>query len=201
MHCIIPSYENQWINFLFKVNYLGHFLLVTKLLPVMLNSGEDCRIVLVSSEAYLTSSFDLEKAQGKHHTKENFKRLQYYGNSKLYQVGCWYFFKPFHTYFHSYQSYMLRLWNVSFFDIYKHLKQNISSIMQCIKGDLAVCWCDSFFFHSFPDNADVLLEQASPKDKCNRQQYTSGHCWYWNQQKLQWPWNVESVFPDIETHR
>lgn len=48
--------------------------------------------------------------------------------------------------------------------------------MQCITGNLAVCGCDSFFSQSFSDNADVLLEQASPKDKCNRQQYTSGHC-------------------------
>lgn len=80
------EYTEDGFEIMFQVNYLGHFLLVTKLLPVMLNSGEDCRIVLVSSEAYLTSSFDLEKAQGKHHTKENFKRLQYYGNSKLYQI-------------------------------------------------------------------------------------------------------------------
>lgn len=32
---------------------------------------------------------------------------------------------------------------------YKHLKQNISSIMQCITGNLAVCGCDSFFFISY----------------------------------------------------
>eukprot|EP00105_Crassostrea_gigas_P044658 XP_019928806.1 PREDICTED: dehydrogenase/reductase SDR family member on chromosome X isoform X2 [Crassostrea gigas] len=80
------EYTEDGFEIMFQVNYLGHFLLVTKLLPIMLDSGEDCRIVLVSSDAHLTSSFDLEKAQGKHHTKENFKRLQYYGNSKLYQI-------------------------------------------------------------------------------------------------------------------
>lgn len=80
------EYTEDGFEIMFQVNYLGHFLLVTKLLPMMLDSGEDCRIVLVSSEAHLTSSFDLEKAQGKHHTRENFKRLQYYGNSKLYQI-------------------------------------------------------------------------------------------------------------------
>lgn len=80
------EYTEDGFEIMFQVNYLAHFLLVTKLLPIMLDSGEDCRIVLVSSEAHLTSSFDLEKAQGKHHTKENFKRLQYYGNSKLYQI-------------------------------------------------------------------------------------------------------------------
>lgn len=80
------EYTEDGFEIMFQVNYLGHFLLVTKLLPIMLDSGKDCRIVLVSSDAHLTSSFDLEKAQGKHHTKENFKRLQYYGNSKLYQI-------------------------------------------------------------------------------------------------------------------
>lgn len=80
------EYTEDGFEIMFQVNYIGHFLLVTKLLPIMLDSGKDCRIVLVSSDAHLTSSFDLEKAQGKHHTKENFKRLQYYGNSKLYQI-------------------------------------------------------------------------------------------------------------------
>lgn len=80
------EYTEDGYEIMFQVNYLGHFLLVTKLLPTMLDSGEDCRVIMVSSEAHLTSSFDLEKAQGKHHTKENFKRLMYYGNSKLYQI-------------------------------------------------------------------------------------------------------------------
>jgi hypothetical protein len=60
--------------------------MVSKLLPLMLTSGDDCRLIFVSSEAYRSANFDLEKAQGKHHTKANFKRLMYYGNSKLYQV-------------------------------------------------------------------------------------------------------------------
>jgi hypothetical protein len=60
--------------------------MVSKMLPLMLNSGEDCRLIFVSSEAHRTAFFDLEKAQGKHHTKENFKRWGYYANSKLYQV-------------------------------------------------------------------------------------------------------------------
>jgi hypothetical protein len=52
----------------------------------MLSSGEDCRLLFVSSAAHTSASFDLEKAQGKHHTKDNFKRMVYYGNSKIYQV-------------------------------------------------------------------------------------------------------------------
>ncbi|XP_048765185.2 WW domain-containing oxidoreductase-like isoform X2 [Ostrea edulis] len=80
------NYTEDGFEIMFQVNYLAHFLLVAKLLPLMLNSGEDCRLIFVSSEAHRTSSFDLDKAQGKHHTKENFKRLMYYGNSKLYQI-------------------------------------------------------------------------------------------------------------------
>ncbi|XP_048765180.1 WW domain-containing oxidoreductase-like [Ostrea edulis] len=80
------EYTEDGFEIMFQVNYLGHFLLVAKLLPLMLNSGEDCRLIFVSSEAHRTASFDLDKAQGKHHTKENFKRLLYYGNSKLYQI-------------------------------------------------------------------------------------------------------------------
>ncbi|XP_048765177.2 dehydrogenase/reductase SDR family member on chromosome X-like isoform X3 [Ostrea edulis] len=80
------EYTEDGFEIMFQVNYLGHFLLVAKLLPLMLNSGEDCRLIFVSSEAYRASSFDLDKAQGKHHTKENFKRIMYYANSKLYQI-------------------------------------------------------------------------------------------------------------------
>lgn len=36
-----------------RVNYLGHFLLVSKLLPIMLDSGDDCRIIMVSSSAHV----------------------------------------------------------------------------------------------------------------------------------------------------
>nr|XP_022293543.1 dehydrogenase/reductase SDR family member on chromosome X-like [Crassostrea virginica]XP_022293561.1 dehydrogenase/reductase SDR family member on chromosome X-like [Crassostrea virginica] len=80
------EYTEDGFEIMFQVNYLGHFLLVTKLLPIMLDSGEDCRVILVSSGAHQAASFDLGKAQGKHHTKESFKRLLYYGNSKLYQI-------------------------------------------------------------------------------------------------------------------
>lgn len=36
-----------------RVNYFGHFLLVAKLLPIMLDSGDDCRIIMVSSSAHV----------------------------------------------------------------------------------------------------------------------------------------------------
>ncbi|XP_056014768.1 retinol dehydrogenase 14-like isoform X2 [Ostrea edulis] len=80
------EYTEDGFEIMFQVNYLGHFLLVSKLLPLMLSSDEDCRLVFVSSVAHRTASFDLDKAQGKHHTKENFKRLLYYGNSKIFQI-------------------------------------------------------------------------------------------------------------------
>ncbi|KAK3097456.1 hypothetical protein FSP39_009791 [Pinctada imbricata] len=80
------EYTDDGYEKMFQVNYLSQFLVCIKLLPVMLASGPDCRIVLVSSYAHNFASFDVDKIQGKQYTKENFKRMVYYGNSKLYQI-------------------------------------------------------------------------------------------------------------------
>ncbi|KAK3098117.1 hypothetical protein FSP39_016282 [Pinctada imbricata] len=80
------EYTDDGYELMFQVNYLSHFLITSKLLPIMRESGEDCRIVLVSSDAHLVSSFDMDKIQGKQYTKANFSRMTYYGNSKLYQI-------------------------------------------------------------------------------------------------------------------
>ncbi|XP_046560457.1 retinol dehydrogenase 14-like [Haliotis rubra] len=73
------GYEMQ-----FQVNYLTHFLIVAHLLPIMKNSGEDCRIVFTSSLAHKFARFDLDKAQAQN--PSDFDKLRYYGNSKLYQI-------------------------------------------------------------------------------------------------------------------
>ncbi|XP_071113279.1 polyprenol dehydrogenase-like [Haliotis cracherodii] len=68
----------------FQVNYLGHFLIVAHLLPIMKTSGEDCRIVFTSSLAHKFATFNLDKAQAKN--PSDFSNLRFYGNSKLYQI-------------------------------------------------------------------------------------------------------------------
>lgn len=68
-----------------QVNYLSHFIITAKLLPLMRSSGDDCRLLLMSSDAHRACSFDLNTMnyQG---NPNSFGRLDYYGRSKLYQV-------------------------------------------------------------------------------------------------------------------
>ncbi|KAL3883247.1 hypothetical protein ACJMK2_029530 [Sinanodonta woodiana] len=68
-----------------QVNYLSHFIMIAHLLPIMRRSGEDCRIVLVSSDAHRTCNFDVNKMNYSGDPKK-FKRWDYYGKSKLYQI-------------------------------------------------------------------------------------------------------------------
>ncbi|KAJ8302383.1 hypothetical protein KUTeg_021370, partial [Tegillarca granosa] len=42
------------------VNYLSQFLIAAHFLPIMLKTGGDCRIVLVSSAAHAMAHFDIE---------------------------------------------------------------------------------------------------------------------------------------------
>lgn len=78
-HCLYRHTE----IFLLQVNYLSHFLVIAHLLPIMRVSGADCRIILVASNAYEVSSFNVEKIQAK--TGE-YGAFRYYAKSKLYQV-------------------------------------------------------------------------------------------------------------------
>ncbi|KAL3882937.1 hypothetical protein ACJMK2_029239 [Sinanodonta woodiana] len=68
-----------------QVNYLSHFIIIAHLLPIMRKSGEDCRIVLVSSDAHRACNFDLN-TMNYSGDPEKFGRLDYYGRSKLYQI-------------------------------------------------------------------------------------------------------------------
>ncbi|XP_041354315.1 WW domain-containing oxidoreductase-like [Gigantopelta aegis] len=81
---VVRGYTEDGYEMHFQVNYLGHFLLVAHLLPIMKQSGDDCRIVFVSSSAHEYGNFNLEKAQAKIET--DYSRMKYYGNSKMYQI-------------------------------------------------------------------------------------------------------------------
>ena len=76
----------RYLIYICQVNYLAHFLVVMKLLPVMYQSGPDCRVVLVSSVAHNWATFDLDKIQARQYNEANFDRAEYYYKSKLYQV-------------------------------------------------------------------------------------------------------------------
>lgn len=68
-----------------QVNYLGHFVIIAKLLSTMRASGQDCRVIFTSSIAHDSGIFDLNTLQ----YDEKFEKhpeLEYYSRSKLYQV-------------------------------------------------------------------------------------------------------------------
>ena len=67
-----------------KVNHLGHFLLTLELLPLILSSAPDARVVIVSSSGHrIAASFDPTNLQ----SERGYDRLKQYCNSKLYNVG------------------------------------------------------------------------------------------------------------------
>ena len=69
----------------YQVTYLAHFLLVSHLLPIMERSGEDCRIVFISSQTHQQADFDATYASGAKIEKHN--GFQCFANSNLFQVG------------------------------------------------------------------------------------------------------------------
>ncbi|XP_033740244.1 WW domain-containing oxidoreductase-like [Pecten maximus] len=80
------AYTEDGYELMFQVNYLSQYLLSAHLLPIMKTSGEDCRIVLVSSEVHRYSEFNLDRIQGRQFNERNFKRTLFYGNSKAFQI-------------------------------------------------------------------------------------------------------------------
>lgn len=80
------AYTEDGYELMFQVNYLSQYLLTAHLLPIMKTSGEDCRIIMVSSEVHRYSEFNLDRIQGKQYNERNFKRTLYYGNSKAFQI-------------------------------------------------------------------------------------------------------------------
>ena len=69
-----------------KVNHLGHFLICLELLPCMMSTEGDKRIVLVSSRAHEFGVWDPNNLQG----DTGYGRVKFYGNSKLYNVSVVY---------------------------------------------------------------------------------------------------------------
>lgn len=68
-----------------QVNYLSHFLLIGKLLPVMKESGDDVRIILVSSDLHKWTKYDISQ-MNYNGDPAKYSMLTCYGRSKLYQV-------------------------------------------------------------------------------------------------------------------
>ncbi|VDI32999.1 WW domain-containing oxidoreductase [Mytilus galloprovincialis] len=87
------EYTEDGNETMFQVNYLSQLLLTFHLLPVMKRSGDDSRVILVSSHGhnFHSTPFTVDKIQGKQHNADNFPRFKYYGNSKLYQILQMYF--------------------------------------------------------------------------------------------------------------
>lgn len=68
----------------YQVNYLSHFLIVAHLIPILMKSGKDCRIVFVCSEAHQKAKFDVVLAeQGK---STPYDATSIYNNTKLFQI-------------------------------------------------------------------------------------------------------------------
>lgn len=68
-----------------QANYLSHFIIMAKLLPIMKRSGPDCRIVSTSSLAEGSATFDIE-TMNYTGPPNKFATYNYYGRSKLYQI-------------------------------------------------------------------------------------------------------------------
>ena len=65
------------------MNHLGHFYMTLELLPIILSSAPDARIVFVSSDGHrIAFSFDPNNLQG----EQRYDRLKQYGSSKLFNV-------------------------------------------------------------------------------------------------------------------
>lgn len=68
----------------YQVTYLSHFLLVSNLLPIICHSGDDCRIVFITSQQHHKAVFDVDYASSSHMKKYN--GFQCYANCNLFQI-------------------------------------------------------------------------------------------------------------------
>ena len=68
-----------------QVNYLSHFIMIAKLLPIMKQSGDDCRLLMMSSFVHEWSDFDM-KTINYEGDPQNYSTHVYYRRSKLYQI-------------------------------------------------------------------------------------------------------------------
>ena len=66
------------------MNHLGHFLLTLELLPLILSSAPDARVVILSSVAHkMANPFDPNNLEG----EQDYGRIKQYGSSKLFNVS------------------------------------------------------------------------------------------------------------------
>ena len=67
-----------------QVNHLGHFLLTLELLPLILSSAPDARVVIVSSVGHkMANPFDPSSLEG----ELDYNRYKQYGSTKLFNVS------------------------------------------------------------------------------------------------------------------
>lgn len=80
-----PELTDDGFEYMMQVNYLSHFLMIAKFLPMMKTNEEDSRIVLVSSDAHKICRYEFENINFKGDASK-FGALDFYGRSKLYQI-------------------------------------------------------------------------------------------------------------------
>ncbi|XP_048239840.1 retinol dehydrogenase 14-like [Haliotis rufescens] len=80
------SFTEDGYETMFQVNYLGHFLVIAHLLPIMKTSGSDCRIVFSSSGAHMYSEWKFSESKIKAEDPSAYGRMLNYGTSKLFQI-------------------------------------------------------------------------------------------------------------------
>ena len=90
LHSYLRQMANYftWLALLYmhiQINHLGHFFLCLELLPCMMSTEGDKRIVLVSSNLANSGVWDPDNLHG----DSSYNRLKFYGNSKLYNISSW----------------------------------------------------------------------------------------------------------------
>ncbi|KAL4233139.1 hypothetical protein ACF0H5_007824 [Mactra antiquata] len=72
----------------YQVNYIAHFLLISHILPVICQSGDDCRIVIITSEVHKQAVFDADYASTSKMKK--YGGFEAFANCKLFQIMLMY---------------------------------------------------------------------------------------------------------------
>ncbi|XP_045195322.1 WW domain-containing oxidoreductase-like [Mercenaria mercenaria] len=79
--------DDKW-EATYQVNYIAHFLLVSHLLPIICQAGNECRIVIITSEVHQNAVFDPEYAANS--KMKNYSGYDAYANCKLFQIMLMY---------------------------------------------------------------------------------------------------------------
>lgn len=76
--------DDKW-EATYQVNYIAHFLLISHLLPVICHAGNECRIVIITSEIHKEAIFDADYASSS--KMKHYSGYEAYANCKLFQVS------------------------------------------------------------------------------------------------------------------